>query len=86
MYKNADREEKEALGVYSAYQFGTYFLVQAQAEHPQKECISKLKNYTEILRYHKGNRKLQILNIGCNFVGYKTMCNVIRMAYRLKNK
>lgn len=86
MYEKANGEEKEALGVYSAYQFGTYFLVQAQAEHPQKECISKLKNYTKILNYHKGNKKLQLLNLGCKIVRYTTMCKMIRIAYRVKNK
>lgn len=78
----ADTEEKEALSYYAAYQFGTYFIVQAQTEKFQKDCIERLKPYRDILSFHCGNLKLFVLNIGSKFFGYKNFCKIIRFVYR----
>lgn len=67
---------------YAAFQFGTFLLNQAMADHPQPECIRRLKKHTSILRYHGNNKKLIVLNAGCRLLGLELMCRLIRFAYR----
>ena len=80
----SDGEEKEALAKYAAYQYGTYFIVQAQAERPQTECIRKLNEYSDILLYHQKNRKLTILYWCTKLLGYKNVCSLIRFVYSIR--
>ncbi len=69
---------------YVAYQYGTFFAVQAQAEHPQAECLRSLKQYKWILRYHGGNAKVRLLYYSCNIMGYGNTCRLMRCLYRKK--
>lgn len=78
--------EQTALAHYAAYQYGTFFVVQAQAENPQHVCIDKLSGHHRILENHLGNRKLLLLGIGCKVLGYKQVCKWIRFLYRMKNR
>ena len=82
MAQIANGEEKTILSVYAAYQFGTYFIVQAQAENPQYNCINRLNEYRGILAYHQRNKKLLVLHIACKIFGYKNVCKIVRFAYR----
>lgn len=75
--------EQEALAKYAAYQYGTYFMVQAQTENPQTECICKLSEYTDILLYHQNNRKLTALYWCTKLLGYKNVCRLIRFVYNI---
>ncbi len=84
LMETAEDSEKDALSGYAAFQFGTYFIVQAQAENWQKECIDKLNRYKHILEYHHNNKKLTILYWGTKILGYKNMCRIIRFAYKIK--
>lgn len=82
MAKESDTEEKEFLYRYIAFQYGTFFMVQAQAETIPYECIKRLKEYQWILKYHVGNKKLICLYAGCKFIGYKNLCKITRLVYR----
>ena len=84
LLEEADQTAKEALGRYTAYQYGTFFKVQAQAKNRQKECVDKLEPYQWILSKHCGNKKLRILSIGCRIFGYRTLCKMIRFAYHIR--
>lgn len=82
----AEKNIKPYLYRYIAYQYGTFFIVQAQAENKQKKCIEELEKYKKILKYHIKNKKIQILNILCMVIGYKRTCKVIRIIYKMKNQ
>lgn len=77
----ANEQEREYIRRYIAYQYGTFFRVQAQADDEPSECIRKLSKFKWILSYHCGNRKLIILYICCCFLGYEKTCKVIRRIY-----
>lgn len=81
-----DPGEQEAAFRYTAYQFGTFFKVQAQAAEFQEEGITKLSPECGILRFHSGNKKLKLLNLGCKILGMKKLCRMIRLCFRLLNK
>ncbi len=72
---------RTALYQYTAYQYGTFFAVQAQAEHPQTECIRDLQPYKWILHYHGGNPKVRVLYYCCKVIGYKNTCRLMRLVY-----
>lgn len=74
----ADETEKQALLRYTAFQYGTFFMVQAQAENAQLECIQRLAPYKWILKYHGKNKKLFCLYLSCSTIGYRATCSLIR--------
>lgn len=73
---------KNPLLSYTAYQYGTFFVVQAQAENNQNIYIEKLKKYCWILAYHNKNKKLVFLNLSCKVFGYDLTCKLTRFVYR----
>ena len=77
----ANAEIKEPLLRYTAFQLATFFAVQAQAENPQPDCIKQLEKVRWVLDYHGGNRKVQILNLGCKMISFPLVCKVIRFFY-----
>lgn len=77
----APADRKDALLQYTAFQLGTFFMVQAQAENPQPACIERLRDCCCVLKHHGGNRKVQILNLGCKLISFPLMCKVIRFIY-----
>lgn len=85
LIEGADEQIREPLLNYAAFQYGTYFAVQAQAEEVPLESITKLKDYRWILNYHGKNKKLTILHIGCKILGYDVLCKVIRSIYRIRS-
>ena len=74
---------KELLLSYTAFQFGTFILVQAQAQEYQKDNINCLAKYKKILKYHGGNKKLLCLNLATKIIGYKALCKLVRSSYKL---
>lgn len=82
MAKQAPKETQRLLRSYTAFQYGTFFAVQAQAEHSQLRYIEELAKHQWIMSYHGSNKKLRILYIGCKLIGYKNVCRMIRMIYR----
>ena len=82
MAQLADGAEKQALLAYTAFQYGTFFIVQAQAEHVQKDCIAQLAPYQGILKHHLGNKKLLCLHLSCSVMGYQVTCALIRRMLR----
>lgn len=81
---NAQKEKKKLLLHYAAFQYGTFILVQAQAQNDQAESISRLGEYRKILKYHGNNRKLLCLYLGCALLGYKRLCSLVRFLYAQK--
>ncbi len=75
-------ELRRTLYRYLAYQFGTFFMIQAQAENVQTECIRALTPYVWILKYHGGSRKLLALRWATAILGMSNACKLIRWAYR----
>lgn len=84
MTDEADDGIKKYLSIYSAYQFGTFFVVQALAKNPQDRLLNELKDYRWILKFHNGNKKVLALYIITKIIGYKTTCRLIRLFYRSK--
>lgn len=81
LYRNAEYSEKTLLGYFAAYQFGTFFIVQAMAKQPLDASIAQLGAFKSILSCHMGNRKLTVLNLLCNTIGYRATCWLIRRLY-----
>lgn len=77
-------EMQKLLLRYSAFQYGTFILVQAQAENNQTESIARLGEYRKILKHHGKNIKLQYLNLGCTVLGYRRLCGLVRFLYSRK--
>lgn len=63
---------------YAAYQYGTFFMVQAQGEKEPSDSIKKLSRYQWLLKYRCHNKKLLILHLGCKLLGYERVCKLIR--------
>ena len=76
--ETASGAERQALLRYTAFQYGTFFMVQAQAQNAQPECIRQLAPYCWILKHHGTNRKLLCLHVSCSILGYRTTCALIR--------
>ena len=81
--EKAEGRIKELLLSYTAFQFGTFILVQAQAQEYQKDNINCLAKYKKILKYHGGNKKLLCLNLATKIFGYKALCKLVRSSYKL---
>ena len=81
--EKAEGKIKDLLLSYTAFQFGTFILVQAQAQEFQKNNINCLVKYKKILKYHNGNKKLLCLNLATKIIGYKALCKVVRTIYKL---
>jgi len=77
-------EKKRALLNYTAFQYGTFFMVQAQAEHVPYDCIEKLRPFKWILKHHGRNKKLLLLHLSCCMIGYRATCCLIRKAFAKK--
>ncbi len=80
--EEADDEIRQYLYRYLAYQFGTFFMVQAQAKNAQTECIRELVPYSWILKHHGSSRKLLILRWATALLGMSNVCKLIRWIYR----
>lgn len=78
---NCEMTMKGAMLRYTAFQFGTFIMAQAQAEHQQYQCIAKLKQHADVLKYHGRNKKLMILHYACKLAGYTNVCSMVRIIY-----
>lgn len=84
MLDKCDEDTKDLLSYYAAFQFATFFMVQAQTDDFQNECMEKLMGYKSILNSHYGNKKIMMLQVACQLIGYKNLCRLIRRIYRKK--
>lgn len=80
----ASEENKRLMLQYAAYQYGTYYIVQAQAINEQSECIEKLSSFNSIISNHENSRKLSILHYGTVLLGYRRFCKLIRFLYSFR--
>ena len=82
--EKSEIQEREFIYRYIAYQYGTFFVIQAQAERTPYECIEELKSYQWVLRYHAQNKKIMCLYMACKVLGYKRTCRFIRRMFGKK--
>ncbi len=82
--EKADPNIRESAYKYTAFQYGTFFMVQSMTENYQKECVEKLSKHRSLLRYHCGNRKLIALRFLTLVFGVRLTCRVIRSIYHRK--
>ncbi len=78
---NTPSELREYLYRYLAYQYGTFYLVQAQTDFDPTECIKRLIPYAWILKYGRGF-KLSSLRAASAVLGMSGVCRIIRAVYR----
>ena len=81
-----ERKEKKYIKRYIAYQYGTFFKVQAQSQENPLESVQALSKYKWILFYHCGNKKLISLYVSSYILGYKNTCKLIRYIYGEQRK
>lgn len=84
MAEAADENIKKYILIFSAYQFGTFFKVQAIADNFQDDLLNQLKEYKWILKFHNKNKKILILYILTKFLGFKFTCRLLRFLYGIK--
>ena len=76
---------RESLYRYSAYQYGTFFMVQARAVEEPRDCMKELAKHRGILRFHGNNVKLLGLFYLTTLLGYRNTCRLIRLVYGMKD-
>lgn len=76
---------RKCLYMYSAYQYGTFFVVQAFAETCPKSCMEEMKTYRWILKYHGKNKKITGLYYICKVVGFNVLCKAIRLTKKIRS-
>lgn len=86
MIENVQEEWKTFIYPFAAFQYATFFMVQAQAENVQNECIKALKQYQWILKWHGTNKKVTCLYYGTKMLGYHNMCRLIRLIFGSRGK
>ena len=77
--KCIDDKKGKLMNNYIAYQFGTFFKVQAMTKKIPKKQILMLKKYNQYLKYDNGIIKIKILNIFCRIFGMLNTCRFIRL-------
>lgn len=80
--QEAEESAREDLYRYLAYQYGTFFMTQAQTEQLPTDAIQALAPYRWILRYHGGNPKLLALRWVTSLLGMEAACKLIRRVLR----
>lgn len=75
---------REPLSRYAAYQYATFFAVQAMAQNVQTDNIRRLKPHSAILSHHGGNKKVKALKLACSVLGYENTCRLVRRLYAKK--
>ncbi len=66
---------------YTAFQYATFFMVQAQADRYPKEDIKKLSQYEWVMGYHAGKRKIRYLHYAGKIFGYRGLTRLVRLIY-----
>lgn len=81
--RTADAAVKQSLYQYSAYQFATFFAVQALAEDCPQSCYIRMGRLCGILRYHGNNKKVRILYLMNKVLGFEKLCLIIRKTRKI---
>lgn len=74
----AEKEVREYIYRYTAYQLSTFVAVQAIATKCPPECINNLAPYKWLFSYHGKNKKVTCLYIASKLLGFKNLCRVVR--------
>lgn len=81
-----DKYKKMNLLSYISYQYGTFLLCQAMVKSEDSEVnlyIDEMEKYKFLLKY-SNNKKVKILYIIEKIIGYRNLCKLIRILYKLK--
>lgn len=81
--EKADKETKEYIYRYTAYQLSTFVAVQAIATKCPPECIERLKKYAWLFSYHGKNKKVTCLYVANKILGFKNMCRIVRWSKKV---
>lgn len=77
--EQAPEDKKIPIYRYTAYQLGTFVIVQAIAEKCPDECISDMSAVSWVLKYHEKNIKMVILSVIVKLIGFRNTCRFIRL-------
>ena len=80
---NAPQSRYESLSIYTAYQFATFFAVQAHVSKCPEESLEKLEPNWNVLRHYGSSKKAKYLYWGCRTIGFKNMCRLTKLTRRL---
>ena len=69
---------KEYIYRYTAYSYGTFFIVQSYSKMYPKDDVEILSKYKWLLSYHCNNKKIKLLHMLCKTIGYKPLCKMVR--------
>lgn len=69
---------KEYIYRYTAYSYGTFFIVQSYSKMYPKDDVEILSKYKWLLSYHCNNKKIKLLHMLCKTIGYKPLCKIVR--------
>jgi len=83
LLKRMPYEKRRYAARYAAYQMSTFIAVQAFTPSFQKKTIQQLRDYSKILYYHGGNRKVIIMYYGTRIFGFLNWCRIIRATKNL---
>ncbi len=75
--------QKKYLYQYAAYQYATFFAVQALSDTIPEKSIKRLEPYQKVLRHYGNNKKVFILYICCKIIGMDYLCKLIRATRRI---
>lgn len=81
--KLSNETVKEALLQYSAYQYATFFKVQAFVKKCPLSCYKRMNRVSWILKYYGNNRKVKALYLMCKLVGFERLCWIIRKTKKI---
>ena len=66
---------------YTAYQFATFMKVQTFAESYPEDCVKKLAPYSGLLIFHGNNKKMILLRVMTQLLGYERSCKILYRLY-----
>lgn len=81
--ESAEKDIREYVFRYTAYQLSTFVAVQALATKCPPECIEELQGFSWLLKYHGRNKKVTCLYYIEKIIGFKAMCMLMRACRKL---
>ena len=77
--ESSDNIRKKYILEYTAYQLGTFFVVQAIAGKCSDCYVKSLSKYKWILKYHANNKKVKCIYWGSRILGFTFLCKILRL-------
>lgn len=77
---------KKYLYTYTAYQYATFFAVQAFCAQINKHCLSTMKEFGWILKYHGESSKVKSIERAYRVLGFEALCALLRKTRKIWNR